>query len=78
LLLVDDVSSEAKILTDSIKNARNAGFIIDTVFTIVDRKEGNAGNRLAQQNVTLHSCRRYSDTELAELVRQWKLDSHRN
>jgi orotate phosphoribosyltransferase len=68
LLLVDDVSSEASILTHSVRNAREAGFTIDAVFTLIDRAEGDAARRLASQGVSLQSVRRYSDRQLADLV----------
>jgi len=75
LLLVDDVSSEAKILTESVRNARESGYVIDVVYTVVDRSEGDAARRLGDLGVRLHAARRYSDRDLAELVRSWKRQS---
>jgi orotate phosphoribosyltransferase len=72
LLLVDDVSSEAGILMDCIRNAQASGYVIDRVLTVIDRTEGDAGKRLAERNVQFHWTRQYSDQHLAELVRQWK------
>jgi orotate phosphoribosyltransferase len=69
LLLVDDVSSEARILTDCVRNARDGGFTIDLVLTVVDRAEGDAARELQRRDVRLLCVRRYSDRELAEQVR---------
>ena len=70
LLLVDDVSSEQKILVDTVKSAQAGGYLIDKVFTIVDRIEGNARKMLDKRGVTLFSCRHLGDSDLANLVRE--------
>jgi len=69
LLLVDDVSSEARILADCVRNARDGGFTIDLVLTVVDRAGGDAAKELQRRDVRLLCARRYSDKELAERVR---------
>jgi orotate phosphoribosyltransferase len=72
LLLVDDVSSEDKILTDCVRNAGAEGSMIDIAVTVLDRKEGNAAVRLEKRGVQLLALRRYDDRELGELVREFK------
>jgi orotate phosphoribosyltransferase len=72
LLLVDDVSSEGKLLSDCVRNAKEDGYFVDTVFTVVDRVEGDADRVLHSMGVTLKSCRRLGDYQLARLVRDWR------
>lgn len=69
LILVDDCAIDGEIITENINNARRSGFVIDKVFTLIDRKEGDASLFLEALDVPLYSLDSYSDVDLRTLVK---------
>lgn len=72
-ILVDDVSSEGALLSDCIRDAREDGFTVDVVFTVLDRAEGDARDRLHRDHgVPLYSCKTVNDDALDQLMQRFR------
>lgn len=67
VILVDDVSSEGRILTDCVRNAAEDGFVVDVAFTVVDRHEGDARRMLEAERVALTACETVDDALLLRM-----------
>lgn len=64
VLLVDCVSSDGDLLYDAIQGLRYEGLHVTRAFTVIDRAEGNAKKRLADNGIVLHSCMELSDADV--------------
>ncbi len=70
LLLVDDVAADGELMLESINNARRSGYVIDRVFTLVRRTEGDADSLLSHIKVDIESIKVYGDIELRDCCKQ--------
>lgn len=69
VVLIDDVASEGEMLLDAVGNLRNIGVVVDQVFVLVDRVEGDARVRFEDAGIRYLSAISFSDDDLAKLTR---------
>lgn len=76
VLLIDDISSDGALLTETANRLREEDLIVSHAAVLVDRVEGDANEALASENITLHAARRFSDSDLAGLVDRGRRAEH--
>ena len=67
VLIIDDVTTTAGSLLQTVQKVREMGYIVDTAMSVVDREEGAAEN-LAAEGIKLHAMLVKSD--FADLLQQ--------
>jgi orotate phosphoribosyltransferase len=69
VILVDDVASDGEMLREAVINLRKCGVYTGKVCVLVDREEGDAKGRLAQEGVEYKYLFKLGDRELEEIHR---------
>jgi orotate phosphoribosyltransferase len=66
--LIDDIASDGELLVRSVTVLRECGYQVSDAFVLIDRKEGDATESLAEQGVTLRSLCSLGDQELESIA----------
>jgi len=67
-MLVDDIASDGELLVHCVTTLRQDGYEVKEAFVLIDRREGDALDALAQEGVSLRALYSLGDQELESIA----------
>ena len=69
VIIVDDISSDASLLKNAVRNLNLYHATVLSIFTLIDRTEGDAKTKISQdKNVPIISVCSVNDTAIGDLI----------